>query len=125
MSSWWASTPSRCAAKRRSRRSEASAPALVRIPSLVVLAGKTDQPECLLNNKLTMIGKSDMATIKLRGWFAPKGAAQIHKRDDGYYIGTADKVPSVNGQPIHGPTRLNDGDTIDVGKVKLSFVYKD
>ena len=104
---------------------QAAAPARVRIPSLVVLAGKTDQPEYLLSNKLTMIGKSDMATVKLRGWFAPKVAAQINKRDDGFYIGTADKVPSVNGQAIHGPTRLNDGDTIQVGKVKLSFVYKD
>ena len=102
-----------------------SVPARVRIPTLVVLSGKTDQSEYLLTNKLTVIGKSEMATVRLRGWFAPKVAAQINKRDDGYYIGTADKVPVVNGQPIHGAARLNDGDTIELGKVKLSFVYKD
>jgi pSer/pThr/pTyr-binding forkhead associated (FHA) protein len=100
-------------------------PDRVRIPTLVVLSGKTDQSEYLLTNKLTVIGKSEMATVRLKGWFAPKVAAQINKRDDGYYIGTADKVPVINGQPIHGPTRLSDGDTIELGKVKLSFVYKD
>jgi pSer/pThr/pTyr-binding forkhead associated (FHA) protein len=102
-----------------------AAPARVRTPSLVVLGGKTDQSEYLLNNKLTVIGKSEMATVKLRGWFAPKVAAQINKRDDGFYIGTADKIPVVNGQAIHGPTKLNDGDTIELGRVKLNFVYKD
>lgn len=104
---------------------QASTQTRVRIASLVVLRGKTDQAEYLLNNKLTVIGKSEMATVRLKGWFAPKVAAQINKRDDGYYIGTADKVPSVNGQAIHGPTKLSDGDTIELGKVKLSFVYKD
>ena len=113
------------AAQAMGEGTQAAAPARIRIPSLVVLGGKTDQREYLLNNKLTVIGKSDMATVRLRGWFAPKVAAQINKRDDGYYIGTADKVPVVNGQSIHGPTRLNDGDTIELGKVKLSFVYKD
>ena len=104
---------------------QAATPARVRTPSLVVLGGKTNQSEYLLNNKLTVIGKSDMATVKLKGWFAPKVAAQINKRDDGFYIGTADKVPVVNGQAIHGPTKLNDGDIIELGKVKLSFVFKD
>ena len=42
-----------------------------------------------------------MATVKLKGWFAPKAAAQITRRDDNtYYIGAADKTPSVNGLPI-------------------------
>lgn len=105
--------------------SSATAPGRVRTPTLVVLSGKTDQSEYQLSGKLTVIGKSDMATVRLRGWFAPKVAAQINKRDDGYYIGTADKVPVVNGQPIHGPTKLNDGDTIDLGKVKMNFVFRD
>jgi hypothetical protein len=96
-----------------------------RVASLVVLAGKTDQPEYLLSGKLTVIGKSEMATVRLRGWFKPKVAAQINKRDDGYYIGPADKTPTVNGSAIHGPTKLNDGDTIEVAGVKLNFTFKD
>jgi pSer/pThr/pTyr-binding forkhead associated (FHA) protein len=100
-------------------------PARARFATLRVISGKTDQPEYLLSGKLTVIGKSEMATIKLKGWFKPKVAAQINKRDDGYYIGPADKTPNVNGQPIHGPTKLNEGDLIEVAGVKLSFEFKD
>ncbi|HUK53837.1 MAG TPA: FHA domain-containing protein [Candidatus Binatia bacterium] len=101
------------------------APPRVRIPWLVVLEGKTDQREYPLSNRLTVIGKSSMATVRLTGWFAPKVAAQISKRDDGFYIGTGDKVPKVNGQAITQPTKLNEGDVIELGKVRLSFVFRD
>jgi len=100
-------------------------PPRVRVPWLLVLEGKTDQKEYPLSNKLTVIGKSAMATVRLKGWFAPKVAAQVSKRDDGFYIGTGDKVPKVNGQPITGPTKLNEGDVIELGSVKLSFAYRD
>lgn len=100
-------------------------PPRARVATLVIMEGKTDQHEYLLSSKLTVIGKSDMATIKLKGWFKPKVAAQINKRDDGYFIGPADKVPTVNGQPIHGPTKLNEGDLIEIAGVKMNFVFKD
>ena len=101
------------------------APARVRVATLVVLAGKTDASEYLLSGKLTVIGKSSMATVRLQGWFAPQVAAQITQRDDGYYIGRGDRVPSVNGRPISGPTRLNEGDLIEISNVKLNFVFRD
>lgn len=101
------------------------APGRVRVPTLVVLDGRTDQREYVLSSYLTVIGKSALATVKLRGWFKPKVAAQINRRDDGYYIGRGDQVPSVNGRPIFGPTKLNEGDLIEVGSVKLSFIYRD
>lgn len=104
---------------------QAPVPPRVKVPTLAVIAGKTDQAEYQLTGKLVVIGKSDMATIKLRGWFKPKVAAQITKRDDGFYIGKGDKVPSVNGIPIAGPTRLNEGDIIEVAGVKLNFNFRD
>jgi predicted component of type VI protein secretion system len=103
----------------------AAPPPRARVATLVISEGSTDQREYLLSSKLTVIGKSDMATIKLKGWFKPKVAAQINKRDDGYFIGPADKVPTVNGQAIHGPTKLNEGDLIVVAGVKMNFVFKD
>jgi len=103
----------------------AAPPPRVRIPWLVVLEGKTDQREYPLSTKLIVIGKSSMATVRLTGWFAPKVAAQISKREDGFYIGTGDKVPKVNGMAITQPTKLNEGDVVELGKVKLSFVYRD
>jgi pSer/pThr/pTyr-binding forkhead associated (FHA) protein len=102
------------------------APARLKIPTLVVLAGRTDQREYTLNDKLTVIGKSAMATVKLRGWFAPKAAAQINRRDDNsYYIGAADKVPTVNGTPVRQPKKLASGDIIEVAGIQLEFVVRD
>ena len=102
------------------------APARVKIATLVVRSGKTDRKEYSLTDKLTVVGKSAMATVKLKGWFAPKAAAQINRREDNdYYVGAADKVPSVNGQPIAHPTKLASGDVIAVAGIELEFVYRD
>jgi pSer/pThr/pTyr-binding forkhead associated (FHA) protein len=106
-----------------------TAPPRARIPSLLVVGGRADQKEYHLTSKLTVIGKSEMATIKIRGFFArlfaPDVAAQINKRDDGYYLASAGLVPKINGKPVSGPTKLNDGDIIEVGKLRFSFVYKE
>lgn len=102
------------------------APARLKVPTLVVRSGKTNRKEYTLSDKLTVIGKSAMATVKLTGWFSPKAAAQINRREDNeYYIGGADKVPAVNGQPVLHPTKLEPGDVIDVAGVRLEFVYRD
>jgi pSer/pThr/pTyr-binding forkhead associated (FHA) protein len=102
------------------------APMRLKIPTLVVLQGRTDQREYTLNDKLTVIGKSAMATVKLRGWFAPKVAAQINRREDNsYYVGAADKIPTVNGDPVRHPTKLKSGDIIEVAGIQLEFVYRD
>ena len=82
------------------------APTRVKIASIVVRKGKTDRKEYILTDKLTVVGKSAMATVKLQGWFAPKAAAQINRREDNsYYIGPADKIPAVNGHPTLHPTK--------------------
>lgn len=102
------------------------APARVRIGTLVIRSGSTDQKEYTLTDKLTVIGSSKMATVKLKGWFKPKAAAQINRRDDGsYYIGGADKVPNVNGEAISHPVKLASGDVIAVAGIELQFVYRD
>jgi pSer/pThr/pTyr-binding forkhead associated (FHA) protein len=97
----------------------------MKVPTLVVLDGRTDQKEYVLTNKLTVVGKSAMATVRLKGWFKPQMAAQINQRDDGFYLGPGDKVPTVNGSPISGPVRLNDGDLIEVSGVRLNFIFRE
>jgi pSer/pThr/pTyr-binding forkhead associated (FHA) protein len=102
------------------------APKRLKIATLIVLKGKTDHREYTLSGKLTVIGKSSLATVKMKGWFVPKAAAQINRRDDqSYYIGAADKVPSVNGKPITQPLKLTSGDIIEVSGILLEFVYRD
>jgi hypothetical protein len=73
-----------------------------------------------------VIGKSGMATIKLKGWWAPRAAAQINRREDNsYYIGPAGKVPCVNADAIQRPQKLSEGDIIEVAGLKLEFRYRD
>lgn len=100
-------------------------PERLRVPTLTVSSGRTDQKEYRITGKLTVIGHSKLATVRLRGWFTPEVAAQIHKHEDGYYLGRGDRVPKINGVSIGGPTKLNDGDVIEVGRVRLNFVYRD
>ncbi|HXM96706.1 MAG TPA: FHA domain-containing protein [Candidatus Dormibacteraeota bacterium] len=97
----------------------------ITVPTLIILAGNTDRKEYTLTNKLTVIGKSRMATVRLKGWFRPQMAAQINQRDDGYYLGPGAKVPTVNGKPVIGQVRLNHGDLIDVCGVRLNFIIRD
>jgi pSer/pThr/pTyr-binding forkhead associated (FHA) protein len=102
------------------------APARIKLATLIVRQGKTDKQEYTLTDKLTVIGKSSMATVKLKSWFAPKAAAQINRREDNsYYIGGADRVPTINGQPVIHPTKLSSGDLIEVAGIQLEFVYRD
>jgi hypothetical protein len=101
------------------------APERLRVPTLTIVRGRTDQKEYRITGKLTVIGNSKMATVRLRGWFTPEIAAQINKHEDGYYLGRGDRVPKVNGLQINGLTKLNDGDVIDVGRVRLNFLYRE
>jgi pSer/pThr/pTyr-binding forkhead associated (FHA) protein len=102
------------------------APTRLMVPTLIVRKGKTNQREYLVTDILTIIGKSPMATVRLKGWFAPKVAAQISRREDNsYYIGAAGKVPLVNGRPATRPTKLMPGDVIEVARIQLEFNYRD
>jgi hypothetical protein len=100
-------------------------PERLRVPTLTVARGRTDQKEYRIAGKLTVIGHSKMATVRLRGWFTPEVAAQINKHEDGYYLGRGDRVPKINGVVINGLTKLNDGDVIEVGRVRLNFLYRE
>jgi pSer/pThr/pTyr-binding forkhead associated (FHA) protein len=103
-----------------------SALAIERIACLIVLSGKTDQKEYILTSKLAMIGKSPMASVKLKGWFAPDVAAVINKRERSYQIAPSGKSGAkVNGQVVAGPQELKEGDLIEVAGVKMQFNYRE
>jgi len=102
-------------------------PPVERVGLLTVVDGKTDQPSYLLTSKMSVIGKSDMASIKLKGWFAPKMAALISKRDASYFIAASEKDTKVkiNGETIAGQKSLADGDMIEVAGVKMTFGFQE
>jgi predicted component of type VI protein secretion system len=101
-------------------------PGRERTGTLSILDGKTDAKNYVLG-KMSVIGKSDMASIKLKGFFAPNMAALINKRDNKYFIAASEakiKV-KINGEPIAGQKELNEGDIVEVAGVKASFGYQD
>jgi pSer/pThr/pTyr-binding forkhead associated (FHA) protein len=94
---------------------------------LTVMSGKTDQSQYTLTGKLNVIGKSDMASIKLKGWFAPKVAAVINHRDGKYFIAASERdiKVKINDELIAGQHELGDGDVVEVAGVKMTFGYND
>jgi pSer/pThr/pTyr-binding forkhead associated (FHA) protein len=96
------------------------------IGTLSVLEGKTDQKHYLLTSNMSAIGKSAMASIKLKGWFAPEMASIISKSDKGYFIAASEKniKVKVNGEKISGKKSLSNGDTIEVAGVKMIFAVQ-
>jgi pSer/pThr/pTyr-binding forkhead associated (FHA) protein len=94
---------------------------------LTVIAGKTDQSQYTLTGKLNVIGKSDMASIKLKGWFKPKVAAVINHRDGKYFIAASERdiKVKINDELIAGQHELSDGDVVEVAGVQMTFGFND
>jgi pSer/pThr/pTyr-binding forkhead associated (FHA) protein len=102
-------------------------PVKERIGILNVLEGRTDQRQYVLTGKMTMIGKSNMATIRLKGFFAPKTAALISKRENKYFIAASDQKSKIkiNGAEAAGQQELNEGDIIEIAGVKAAFTLQE
>jgi pSer/pThr/pTyr-binding forkhead associated (FHA) protein len=104
----------------------AATPAKERIGMLSVIEGKTDQEKYILTSKMSMIGKSAMASIRLKGLFAPKSAALISKRENKYFIAPDHKVKlRINGEQVLSQRELAPGDVIEIGKMKAAFSFQD
>lgn len=108
------------------RRPATSAPPAVRqtIGMLTIVKGRTEQQSYVLTGTLTVIGRSKMAGIRLKRWFAPRVAASICRAEDGYFIfasGSHIKL-TVNDAVIGGgQTQLNEGDVIEVAGIRAVF----
>ena len=91
--------------------------------TLLVVDGRTDQTQYELSGPAAVIGSDAHATVKLRGWFAPRLAAQFNRHPSGYTIQPASdqKELRVNGQFVDTSVLLKNGDVIEVAGVKLSF----
>ncbi len=94
------------------------------IGTLTIVKGRTDQQRYILTSKLTLIGKSKMAGIRLKRWFAPSVAALIYRGEDGYFIAASEhKVKiKVNDTVVEGGQKqLEAGDVIEVADIKAVF----
>ena len=105
----------------------ASPEAKAMVGCLTVLSGKTDQREYILTSKLSVIGKDMMASVKLRGWFVPKVAAVINRKEGQYTIAPSEKVGStkVNSEPLTAARKLRVGDVIKIRRITMQFHFRE
>lgn len=91
-----------------------------------LLDGPGDRETYNLTDRVTSIGKSSDAQIKIKGFFAPKVAALINKTDKGFTLTPADKkhLPKINGSTVNDPQVLKDKDVLEIGGLTLQFLVK-
>ena len=97
------------------------------IGMVTIVAGRTDRQQYLLSSKLSVIGKSTMASIRLKRWFAPRVAASIHQREDGYFLVRAAKnirIKVNHAEVTQGQQELKSGDQFEVAGIVAKFGYE-
>jgi len=91
----------------------------------LVIKGSSDRKDYLLKEKVSNIGKEKGSVIRMKGLFAPRRAALVNRRKDGYFITpTGSKIIKVNDHAIDQRYDLKDGDIVTIGRLKLQFYIK-
>ncbi len=101
-----------------------AAAAANRVGVLRVLAGNAERMEYDLSARTSLIGKTDEALVRLRGWFQPKVAVAIARNSDGYVATVVGGKTLINSRPRSGRHHLKDGDTLEVSGLLLVFALK-
>jgi pSer/pThr/pTyr-binding forkhead associated (FHA) protein len=110
------------AVEARMRAKAAETPSQVGV--LRVLGGRADRDEYNLDAQTSIIGKSDAALVRLKGWFKPKAALAIARMGEGYVATLLAGKTLVNGQRLNGKRGLEHGDLLQVGGLTLEFRSK-
>ncbi len=92
-----------------------------------ILSGKTGQSQYHLTKHVSLVGAQDDAVITLTGWFAPKTAAMISRRGNGYVVSQTDsgKRILVNSRPVQGEHALRSGDVVEVAGITMRFLLRE
>jgi hypothetical protein len=102
-----------------------TSPAARRIGVLRVIAGNTEQDEYSLEGHTSIIGRSNTALVRLRGWFKPAVAVAIARNGASYIATPMGGRPLVNQSPLDGRRTLREGDMLTVSGLVLEFAWKD
>ncbi len=91
--------------------------------SYYLLANGSDGPTRHQLDKADFrIGRAGDCDVRTAGWFAPRVAARIKRQNDFFYVFPQHRGRTrINGAKISQPTRLNDGDSLEVRG--LSWVF--
>jgi len=92
----------------------------------VMVSGTTEKRDYLLKERVTTIGKESGAGIRLKGFFAPKVAALVNRRKEGYFINpSGGKSMKINGNAVASRYDLKDGDLVELAGLKMQFYVKE
>jgi len=82
--------------------------------------------EIEIKKKLIKIGKDASCDIIVKGFTIGKTAATVSKRPKGYYLSYVGGMakPKVNDVMVKESVLLNEFDTIELGSLKMQFIYK-
>jgi hypothetical protein len=91
---------------------------------LSFLAGGNGEFE--IKKKLIKIGKEPSSDIVIGGFMTGKTAATISKRPNGYYLSYVGGMakPKLNDFVVKESALINEFDIIEIGPVKLQFIYR-
>ena len=91
---------------------------------LSFLAGGEGELE--IKKKLIKIGKEASCDIVVKGLMIGKTAATVSKRPKGYYLSYVGGMtkPKVNDVAVKASVLLNEFDMIELGSVKMQFIYR-
>lgn len=91
-------------------------------PTLTVESQRNGSTEHTLSKVHLTIGKARECDVRIGGWRAPRLAATISRKADGFHlVPEPDVEVSVNGTAVSKPWRLDHGDTIKLVDLTLSF----
>jgi pSer/pThr/pTyr-binding forkhead associated (FHA) protein len=100
-------------------------PAPRRVGVLRVVSGRAERDEYDLGGHTSLIGRSDTALVRLRGWFKPSVAVAIARSRNSYVVTALGGNPFVNGERLEGRRVLQDGDRLSVSGLVLEFSWKE
>jgi pSer/pThr/pTyr-binding forkhead associated (FHA) protein len=95
-----------------------------RVGVLRVLSGRAELPEYELPAQTSLIGRSNTALVRLRGWFKPDVAVAITRSGDAYVATLLGGKTLVNDQPLTSRHELREGDILRVSGLTLEFRFK-
>jgi pSer/pThr/pTyr-binding forkhead associated (FHA) protein len=96
-----------------------------RVGVLRVVDGNADQFQYELDAHTSLIGRSESALVRLRGWFKPSMALAIARSNDGYVATLLGGKTLINNEPLTKRQALQEGDVINVSGLTLEFHWKD
>jgi hypothetical protein len=107
------------------RPTPSPAPAPQRVGVLRVVAGRSDRDEYDLGAHTSLIGRSDTALVRLRGWFKPAVAVAIARSGNNYVATPLGGKSLINEVRLDERRVLQDGDLLSVNGLVLEFCWKD